>query len=47
MFQNIISGSGHKCASEYLRRNKQKMSARRKTMEGKQTILFESVQRCR
>ena len=44
MVQNIISGSEHKCASEHLRRNKQKMSAGKKTMEEKQAILWESMQ---
>ena len=45
MFQNIISGSEHKCGSEYLRRNKQKMSAGKKTTDEKRTILLESMQR--
>ena len=40
---NIISGSELKCASEHLKRNKQKMSAGKKTLEEKQTILLESV----
>ena len=40
VFQNIISGSEHKCTSEHLRRNKQKMNARKKTIEEKQTIIF-------
>ena len=44
MTQNIISGSEHKCASEKLRRKKQKMSAGKKTIEEKQTILLESMQ---
>ena len=44
MFQNIISQSENKFASEYLRRNK-KMSAGKKTMQEKQTILLESIQR--
>ena len=39
MFQNVISQSEHKFASENLRRNKQKMSAGKKTIEEKQTIL--------
>ena len=47
MFLNIISGSEHKCASEHLRKNKQKMSVGKKTMEEKQTILLESMQRLR
>ena len=33
MFQNIINGSEHKCALEHLRKNKQKMSAGKKTLE--------------
>ena len=33
MFQNIISESEHKCASEHLRKNKQKMSVEKKTIE--------------
>ena len=45
MFQNIISHSKHKFASEYLKRNKQKMSAGKK--EERQTILIESMQRLR
>ena len=44
MIQNIISGSEHKCASEKLRRKKQKMSTGKKTIEEKQTILLESMQ---
>ena len=44
MFQNIISERENKFASEYLRRNKQ-MSAGKKTIEEKQTILLESIQR--
>ena len=47
MFQDIISGSEHKCASEHLRRKKQKMSAGKKTIEEKQTILLENMQRLR
>ena len=47
MFQNMISQSEHNFASEYLRRNKQKMSAGRKSIEEKQTILLESMQRLR
>ena len=47
MFQNKISQSEHKFASEYLKRNKQKMSAGRKTIKEKQTILLESTQRFR
>ena len=47
VFQNIISGSEHKFASEHLRRNKQKMSGGKKTIEEKQTILFDSMQRRR
>ena len=39
MFQNVICQSEDKFASENLRRNKQKMSAGKKTIEGKQTIL--------
>ena len=33
MFQNIINGSEDKCASEHLRRSKQKMSAGKKTIQ--------------
>ena len=33
LFQNIINGTEHKCSSEHLRRNKQKMSAEKKTIE--------------
>ena len=44
MFQNIISGSERKCTSEYLRRNKQKMSTGKKATEEKQTILLGSMQ---
>ena len=44
MFQNIICGSEHKCTSEQLKRNKQKMSAGKKTIEEKQTILLEIMQ---
>ena len=44
MFQNIISGSEHKYASEHLKRNKQKMSAGKKTTDEKRTILLESMQ---
>ena len=40
MFQNIISQSEHKFVSEHLRRNKQKMSATKKTIEEKQTIFW-------
>ena len=47
MVQNIISGIEHKSASEHLRMNKQKMSAVKKTMEEKQIILLESMQRLR
>ena len=47
MFQNIISQSEQKFASEHLRRNKQKMRAGKKTIEEKQTILLESMQRLR
>ena len=43
MFQNIISGRENKCASEYLRKNKEKMTAGEKTLEQKQTILLESM----
>ena len=43
MFQNIISGSEHKFASEHLKRNKQKMSAGKKTIEEKQSILLENM----
>ena len=45
MIQNIISQSEHKFASEHLRGNKQKMSAGKKTIEEKQTVLLESMQR--
>ena len=44
---NITSGSEYKPASDHLRRNKQKMSAGKKTIEEKQTILLESMQRLR
>ena len=47
MFQNIISQSEHKFTSEHLRRNKQKMSAGKKTIKEKQTMLLESMRRCR
>ena len=47
MFQNIISQSEQKFASEHLRRNKQKMRTGKKTIEEKQTILLESMQRLR
>ena len=47
MFQNIISQSEHKFTSEHLKRNKQKMSAGKKTIKEKQTILLESMRRCR
>ena len=47
MFQNVISQSEDKFASEYLKRSKQKMSAGKKTIEEKQTILLESMQRLR
>ena len=47
MFENIISQSDHKFASEHLRRNKQKMRAGKKAIEGKQTILLEIMQRLR
>ena len=40
MFQNIISQSEHKFTSE-------KMSAGKKTIKEKQTILLESMRRCR
>ena len=35
MFQNVISQSEHNIGSENLRRNKQKMSAVKKTVEEK------------
>ena len=44
MFQNIISQCEHNFASEYLRRNNQKMSAGSKTIKEKQTIILESMQ---
>ena len=47
MFQNIISQSEHKFSSEHLRRNKQKMSAEKKNIKEKQTILLENKQRLR
>ena len=47
MFQNIISGGEHKCSSEHLRRNKQKMNTGKKTLEEKQTILLENMQHLR
>ena len=47
MFQNVVSVSEHKCASEHLRRNKQNMVAGKKTIEEKQTILLESMQHLR
>ena len=47
MFENIISGSEDKCTLEHLTRNKQKMSAGKKTIEEKQTVLLESMQRLR
>ena len=47
MFQKIVSQSEHKFASEHLRRNKQTMRAGKKTIEVKQTILLESMQRFR
>ena len=47
MVQNIISGSEHKCASEHLRKNEQKMRAGKKTTKEKQTILLKSIQRLR
>ena len=40
----IISPSKSKCVSEYLRRSKQKMTAKKKTIKEKQTILLESMQ---
>ena len=43
MVQNVISGNERKCASEHLRRNKQKMSAGKKTIEEKQSILLENM----
>ena len=49
MFQNIISGSEHKCTSEHLRKKKKKkkVSAGKKTIEEKQTILLEGMKRLR
>ena len=44
MFQNIISGSEHKCSSTFENKQK-KLSAGKKTIEEKQTILLESMQR--
>ena len=41
----VISPSKNKCVSEHSRRNKQIMSAGKKTIEEKQTILLESMQR--
>ena len=40
----IISPSKNKCVSEHSRRSNQKMSAEKKTIEEKQTILLESMQ---
>ena len=48
MFQNIISGSEHKCTLEHLRKKKQtKNERRKKTIEEKQTILLERMKRRR
>ena len=47
MFQNTISQSEHKFSSEHLRRSKQKMSAGKKNIEEKQTILLKNMQRLR
>ena len=47
MFQNIISQSEHKFSSEHLRRSKQNMSAGKKNIEEKQTILLKNMQRLR
>ena len=40
MFQNIISGSEHKCTSQRLRRNTQKISAGEKTVEKKRNYFI-------
>ena len=46
IFHNTISQSENKFASEYLRSKKKKnMSAGKKTIQEKQTILLESIQR--
>ena len=47
IFQNVIRQSEHKCVSKHLRKNKQKMSAGKKTIEEKQTTSLESMQRLR
>ena len=47
MFQNLISLSEQNFALGHLRRHKERMSAERKTIEEKQTILLESMQRLR
>ena len=44
MVQNVICGSKHKYALEHLGRNKQKISAGKKTIEEKQITLLESMQ---
>ena len=41
--QNVICGGKHKCASEHLGRNKQKISTGKKTIEEKQVTLLESM----
>ena len=46
-FQYIISQSEHKFTSEHLKRNKQKVSAGKKTMEEEQTISLKSTQNLR
>ena len=46
-YENIISLSEQNFASEHLRRNKQKINAGRKTIEEKEIILLESIQRLR
>ena len=44
LFQYLISWSEHKCVSEHLEKNKQKMSSGKKTIKEKQTILLEIMQ---
>ena len=46
MFENIISGSEDKFTSEHFRRNKQKISAGKKSIEEKQTILKTKIFYC-
>ena len=42
-FNILKNNQEHKCTSEHLRRNKQEMGARKKTIEVKQTILLDSM----